>query len=668
MSEKTATLTMQAIADLAQVKRPVVSVWRNRYADSDQPFPAPVQEDPLRFDAHAVAEWLAETGRGNNEHVVIENPLHADLRTRLFADPETTSALLLLAELLGEPLGDFFPDELVREYVEEDLPVPADEILSRHALDDAIDVGDLAGVDAVAEAAFSAQRALDLLIDSFTDRDAAWASEALTQQAQTLLGTVCAELYRDAPTRRVVPDGVGGMVLVDAMLPHLNEQDRPVFSYPEGALDTSEGRAAWRRLRARQFSTSPYVEGDAGLPFELPVPVLHLAAWQTPSTPEEFLAWVEDKVITLAPGDCMVVVGPSATMIDSPARHARAQSVLRPRGGYLAPLRYCTDLPKGMSRFGGRRRLALWVFAEPLTAPEEDRKPVTVVGTHAGRRPDTTFVSDLAADVATATGGWKVIQAHKFRTSIPLSTERFLFQDELTTPVAEQTVIDGGDLLASYWELNGESTTGLRLLAGTPRPRKVLFTEATKARAKDIPGNRVPAESLSSPAPGAVTVLGAQEIRNPGLPRHRAIDRLLLENVAHQAQFTEPGDVIYVATGGTPAAIVDHRGGHVVEAPARLFRCLPPKRGTVLVPEVVAADIAADDRRDRKSWQLRLVPTGQLTAVTQATAKIRRRRDELYAELSRITDLETTLLDGLASGALHEDHDTTDTDDSKDTL
>ncbi len=667
MPQQNPTLSMQAIADLARVKRPVVSVWRTRYVDSDHPFPTPVQERPLRFDAHEVAEWLTETGRGNNEHAAVENPLHADLRARLFADPETTSALLLLAELLGEPLGSFFPDELVREYVEEDLPVPADKILTWHALDDAIGAGDVADVDAVAEAAFSARNALDLLISSFTDRGGVWASESLTTQAQTLLGTVCAELYRDAPTRRIVPAGIGGMVLVDAMLPHLTEQDTPVFSYRGSLLDTPEGRASWRRLRAHGYHTSPYAEDGAELPLELPTPELHLAAWQTPSTPDEFLSWVDDMVIALSPGDALVVLGPSTAMVDATAHRSRTE-FLRPRGGYLAPLRYCSELPKGMSRFGGRRRLALWLFAEPQTETQAGQPPVTVVGVHSGRRPDASFVSDLTADVAVSTGDWGSVRTHAFRTSVVLSTERFLAQVEFTARAPERSAIDGGDLLASYWELHGEEITGLRMMAGTPDQQKAPFTQVIGSRARDFPGSRFPAQALTTPQSGAVGVIGAQEIRSPDSTGHRAIDRLVLEEVAHQAQFTEPGDVIYVATGGPPAAIVDRTGGNVVEAPARTLRCLPATLGHVLVPDVVAADICAEDRRDRKSWQLRLVPTDQADTVMRATTKIRQRRDELYEELARLGALEKTLLDGLTSNALHEDHCNTNPHDSKDTL
>ncbi|NLQ21235.1 hypothetical protein HG244_10945, partial [Streptococcus pneumoniae] len=52
-----ATLSMQAIAQLAQVKRPVVSMWRTRFASGERPFPSPVANQPLLFDATEVGAW-----------------------------------------------------------------------------------------------------------------------------------------------------------------------------------------------------------------------------------------------------------------------------------------------------------------------------------------------------------------------------------------------------------------------------------------------------------------------------------------------------------------------------------------------------------------------------------------------------------------------------------
>ena len=67
-----ATITMQGIADLAGVKRPVVSMWRKRFADSGNPFPAPLDNAKLKFDATEVGQWLRGTGHGNNPDAHLE--------------------------------------------------------------------------------------------------------------------------------------------------------------------------------------------------------------------------------------------------------------------------------------------------------------------------------------------------------------------------------------------------------------------------------------------------------------------------------------------------------------------------------------------------------------------------------------------------------------------
>lgn len=57
-------ISMQGIANLAEVKRPAVTQWQTRFpSTSATPFPQPVETDPLlKFDAREVARWLIETG------------------------------------------------------------------------------------------------------------------------------------------------------------------------------------------------------------------------------------------------------------------------------------------------------------------------------------------------------------------------------------------------------------------------------------------------------------------------------------------------------------------------------------------------------------------------------------------------------------------------------
>ena len=90
------TLTMQQVAALAGVKRPVVSVWRSRSAGSKHPFPAPVDPARLVFSADEVGSWLRVTGRGNNPDAHEDAALFSSLMDRAASQLDDASALLLL--------------------------------------------------------------------------------------------------------------------------------------------------------------------------------------------------------------------------------------------------------------------------------------------------------------------------------------------------------------------------------------------------------------------------------------------------------------------------------------------------------------------------------------------------------------------------------------------
>ena len=72
------TLTLQDIADLARVRRPVVSMWRSRPLVRGRlmPFPNPVDvpSGMERFRREDIVEWLQRTGRGNNTEASLDAP------------------------------------------------------------------------------------------------------------------------------------------------------------------------------------------------------------------------------------------------------------------------------------------------------------------------------------------------------------------------------------------------------------------------------------------------------------------------------------------------------------------------------------------------------------------------------------------------------------------
>ena len=72
------TLTMQDVADLAKVRRPVVSMWRKRptVRGVSIPFPAPVStvDGVERFASGEIVDYLRRSGRGNNADAPLDVP------------------------------------------------------------------------------------------------------------------------------------------------------------------------------------------------------------------------------------------------------------------------------------------------------------------------------------------------------------------------------------------------------------------------------------------------------------------------------------------------------------------------------------------------------------------------------------------------------------------
>src|SRR5690606_24064052 len=67
-------IDLAGVARLADVQRPVVSMWRSRLARTADPFPPPhamAGERPL-FEAASVASWLTRTRHGNNPDAVAD--------------------------------------------------------------------------------------------------------------------------------------------------------------------------------------------------------------------------------------------------------------------------------------------------------------------------------------------------------------------------------------------------------------------------------------------------------------------------------------------------------------------------------------------------------------------------------------------------------------------
>lgn len=640
------TLTMQSIADLTQVRREVVSVWRTRSAGMEHPFPSPLSADELLFDAGQVGEWLERTGRGNNPDAPLEVLLHSSQFDELLEDLEATSVLLLVHDLVGGPLAALTAEEALAATAPLDLGalVPQDRLaalLERSEL--------VRTIDELAEAAFSGRGLLGRLLSAFTRPNGPWAGEALTPAGTTVLVDVVRGLLEQAPFR-LDPEGRGGLLLAAALAAGLDDEAQPTFGLGDSDLNDPAARAALRMLAAH---AGPDAIGERSP--DVTVPHLALLQHQQVEDPHTYFAQVESVLLDLGPQDAAVVIGPSELLVealaDEPTRAARRRLLL-PAPEAPAPLRFAARLPKGLSRFGGRRRLAMWVFG---TGQLHAGTEWTVYGEHADTTLDPSSRSAIAADVSAALTGGSALTAHAFLRSTRLATSALLRRPDFVLTPFSHPARSGGESLARLWELDDGVLGDVITVHATGKDGADLtlsWADALVGAARELRGTRLPTEAIGAPAPGSAVVIGPQEVRDPALLGGRAIDRLVLEAVTSRSTFTAPGDVVFTAEGGA-AAFVDTAGGHVLQAPVRALRCLPSeRRDRALHPQVVAADIAHQEGRDRHTWRLRTVPADAIPALDAAANGLQERRAELHRHLATLEDLEDELIQAVAAGTL----------------
>lgn len=640
------TITMQSIADLTQVRREVVSTWRTRSADTPHPFPPSLRANGLLFDAEAIAAWLKTTGRGNNPEAPLEALLHSSLFEELLEELEASSTLLLVHDLVGGPLSGTVTDDALAAIAHHDLGtlVPPDELaelLDRPAL--------VRTIDDLAEAAFSGQGLLDRMISTFTRPHGPWAAEALTPIGTAMIVEILRGLL-DTPPRRLDPKGDGGLLLATALAAALDEDTQPAYGVDPAQISEPVGRAAARMLASH---AGPDAVADPLRTTTDP----HLAVLQQQSVddPQAFFDQVESMLLDLGPLDVAVIIGPSELLVEDLAEgtaSAARRRLLLPTPESPAPLRYVARLPKGLSRFGGRRRLALWVFG---TAQPHAGAEWTVYGEHADTPLDASSRAALAADVAAALAGGTALTAHAFLYSTRLATDALLRRRSFIQDPFSRPSRSGGESLARLWELDDGLLSQVLTAHATGEDGidpTTSWHEALNGLAREIRGARLPAEAIGAPAPGSVAVIGPDEVRAPDLVGRRAIDRLVLEKVAGHATLTAPGDVVFTAEGGA-AAFVDTAGGHVLQAPARALRCRrDDRRDRELHPHAVSADIARQNGRDRRTWRLRTVPTEAIPALDAAAQQLQSRRADLHRQLSILDHLEDELIQAVAAGTL----------------
>lgn len=644
-------MSMQDIADVARVRRPVVSMWRTRYAHGQFPFPQPVAPGDAQFDAADVARWFRETGRGNNPQAADDVALHTSLLRDTARATDTASLLALVSARAGGPVSG------IEEWEAFEIAAGlADEYLA--SLDDVegafADRRTVAAIDRLSEAAYGPVPVIRRLAELGSADDPVGNAELLTDDGLEIVNAIAGELVRGS--RGVVaPTGPGGLMLLDGAVGLLEEYEATEFACAPSTRARAWQRARWRGLLAGGCSVRQVVAGDPVL-----ASATVLAQWAAAGRAEaaEFFAWIDDIVVSLGLDGRAVVIGPAELLVDDLAgadRECRAEVL--GDSDYFAPLRYVARLRKGLVRSAGRRQLAVWVIA-----PATDEQTATTVLADHSALSGRVEVQALAADVAAAAAGERQRRSHSFLRGTVRASRVVVPQHRLRISVTDERLLDGGDLLAQVWAASSRTEApvldGIEVAAGTDRGvdgSTVSWQAATSGRGRPmqlIPGARVPAESIGVAASGSVTVVGESELRNPGTIGHRGVDRLTLEQIAPNSTFTEPGDVIYLRTSD-PSAMVDDVGGRLVVTPARIARCRDADLdGRRLLPHIVAADIAGQRSANVDAWRLRTVPADQAAVAGRAQRRIDARRREICAELTALDECERALVHGLSRGVL----------------
>lgn len=690
-------LSLSDIARLAEVQRPVVSMWRRR-ALADHTFPSPigVVRGEERFDAQEVSDYLALTGRGNNSEASEDLVAHAKLAQVTDLDEAVAvagvTALLCLTAMTDEPLADLSASALRALADEAD---PDDNFLGREITALGSEIQLLAAhADALASASYSAEAAFERVLRQHAQL--VLPSQAFTALAPAALGLVArtasalaVDADMESPFFVDVSDGSGDLLLAITSL-YAGELAPCVATL---ALDSPTARLARRRLRVHDVHRTDVVVDDSG-DFAIAgrsaddgaVHVLHLPSAGSPGLSDlEVLDAIGNLNVQLPDASRVVVIGPASALTDRPASaeidFAR-DAVLR-----SDRLRAVIRLPQGLVVRSPRQALALWALG-PAHPAVQVRDRWTVVADVSDRTLDEAVIEGVVTDVVaamtpddrSARGGAhpggalfdsaEQVRGHRFRYGRRVLTSSLLpGRKALVERVAQASAVEvpetrGVELAAMIdrlvARLGDESLlAGLRVEAVPERdyPGSNAAKTTTVGRAiidgrvRVIPGNRLDRADLSADGTGR-TVIGPGEVLGDPQVGARRIDLMIFAAEYPSARLTEPGDVV-ICSSPRIGAMVDSSGGCVVQSPARVLRITDAGRHH-LTPAMVADDVRAASSADKdwRRWSLRTIPGGIDDAFRDTTEAIDLERASLAAQLTALDQLAEAVTDGLASGSL----------------
>ena len=604
------TMTLQDVADLANVQRPVVSMWRKRQSVAGAliPFPQPVEKinGIERFAPVEVVDYLRRTRRGNNAELEYDAPAIAVPDGVAIEDIETLLAWHVLtgAALTGTTLTDRV--RLAREFD------PDDAIVLREVRELHPDDRTLAYVDDLVEASFGPSDALGRLHRSRLKRDIA--ARDLTADAVGLLARVTTECadFLGAEGLTLETDGSAVAFVVAA------EAGLSVASHDRGVLRRAViAGLGIGTVRDRSLVFSSVVGLDA----------------------PQALDRADDLILGLHPGQVAVLVGPASALADMLAgdlqiRRANALRV----GNVVAAVR----LPRGLWREAHRQNQAMWVC---LGGADEQRPCVTDL---AG--VPNVDLGDLASDVAAALAQ---TDDRAFRYARRVERAGVLAGGPLVPRGARAAMLRPADQASHLDRVHAATLTTTAPLApldvlveaspGRVRLRHHSLGELCEEKKLAMKrGNRI--DIAHAAAGGSVVVLPVE------LSGGIRMDPLDAEQRYPRWVRTEPGDVVFVEKPH-PQAWVDAVGGAMVASPARILRLT---RTAEVGPRLLAAVInhAATPGSEWQTWSVPAISREEADRLEAALADVEHYEAEATQRLAAATDLKKALIDGVAAGAL----------------
>ncbi|PVE19961.1 hypothetical protein [Arthrobacter sp. Bz4] len=663
-------MSLADVARLAQVARPVVSMWRRRYRDADLPFPAPTDSSSSQpaFDPAEIGRWLHDTGRGNNPSAHLD----ADaFRTGIAADQSGTdalTALLCLKVLSGERLSGLSNAELLDLADDHD---PHNQSLYREMEATGDQLAFLAATaDALADAAYSPAAAFDLLLTS--ERRLGLQGGEIHRDAVSLVAAAVAALLGSRDGSRLVVDHSPGSSDILLKLSEGYGTVRCALAW--GGFDTAASRRGLRRLHTHGLVLEA-IDDDAG-PVGQRSSALHLAQFPHAGNQDPgdvtILNAIDKICLRLTDDDRAVAFGPASALCDALSVEGAAGESEAVRSAILRTgrLRAVVRLPQGLLTSKPRQAMALWVLG-PAHAEVALADRWTMVSDLSGTSLSTTDIEDLISDLAAAMGNRRSVEKHSFRfarlvrTSSMLAARGSLVKarplPRNRTAQPADAVLHVENLLSLLEQPETVRSLDVQVIP-TKKPEspveRVLGDLADAGAVVYLPGNRIEAADLRAGdpgSPGAVTVITAGSLFDGEPPA--VMDRFRFSAHYPAGRLTEPGDVVF-CTGPRPVALVDPDGAAVVAYPARILRIVgegQTSRGQLgLVAGLLADDINSQPPTARRwrSWTVRAVDVDQRDLLRRTLDAVEQERLAALERVNQLTQLATLIMDGVASNTV----------------